>query len=94
MALSLTMNPAKMSRARRERFAYWRAVPLSRLRFLLFAVFFTFGTLGFLVSLLSAGKMPLLIGFGWAAYSGSLVVCYVLVTARKPAFFPMMVGIH
>ncbi len=94
MAFPFTMNPAKMSRARRERFAYWRAVPLSRLRFLMLAVFFTFGTLGFLASLLSAGEMPLLIGFGWAVYSGSWAVCYVLVTARRPAIFPVLVGVQ
>jgi serine phosphatase RsbU (regulator of sigma subunit) len=55
-------------------------------------VFFTFGTLGLLVSVLSAGKMPLPIGFAWAVYSGGLAVCYVLVIARRPALFPMLVG--
>lgn len=80
-----------MSKARKERFAYWRAVPLSRLAYLLLAVFFTFGTIGFLTSILSFGKMPLLVGFGWAFFSGGTAICYVLVFARKPALLPVLV---
>ncbi len=76
-----------MSKGALERRAYWRTIPLSRLRFLLLAVFFTFATIGFLSSILSAGQRPLAIGFGWALVTGGTSICYVLVFARKPILF-------
>jgi hypothetical protein len=81
------VDPRKMSPARRERLAYWRAVPLRRLSFLLLAVFFTFATIGFLSVVPWAGKTPLAIGFGWAAFSGGIAVCYLLTIARRPQWF-------
>ena len=39
----------------------------------------------------SAGKTPLLIAFGWAVLSGTIAVGYVLIFARKPTLFPVLV---
>jgi hypothetical protein len=86
------INPVKMSPARRERFAYWRAVPLSRLYFLLLAVFFTFGTIGLLSSILSAGTTPVVVAVGWVLITGVSAICYILVLARRPALFPILVA--
>ncbi len=76
-----------MSRGALERRTYWRTIPLSRLKFLLLAVFFTFATIGLLSSILSAGQTPLAIGFGWALVTGGTSICYVLAFARKPILF-------
>jgi Stage II sporulation protein E (SpoIIE) len=84
-------NPANLSKGARERRAYWRGLPLSRLRYLLLAVFFTFGTIGLLSSILNAAKTPLVIGFGWALITGFTSICYVIVFARNPKFFPLVV---
>ena len=90
MWLLTLFDVSKMNPARRERFAYWRAVPLSRLYSVLLAVFFTFGTVGLLDSALSAAKTPVLIGFGSAFVAGVTAISYVLVLARKPALFPVL----
>jgi hypothetical protein len=94
MQLPTLMNPAKMSPARRERFAYWKGVPLSRLYSLLLAVFFTFGVIGLLTSALAAGRTPPVLAVGWACLSGGIAVCYVLVTARKPSLFLLLVVVQ
>jgi hypothetical protein len=91
MKFSLFTNPANLSSAKRERRAYWRTIPLSRLRYLLLAVFFTFGTIGLLRSILTAASTPVVSGIGWAFVTGATSICYVLVFARKPALFPLVV---
>ena len=68
------------------------ARPALRMAYLLLAVFFMFGTIGFLTSILSFGKMPSPgVGFGWAFFSGGTAICYVLVFARKPVLLPVLV---
>jgi serine phosphatase RsbU (regulator of sigma subunit) len=89
---SALFNSSKMSKGALERRAYWRTIPLARLRFLLLAVFFTFATIGFLSSILSAGQRPLAIGFGWALVTGGTSICYVLVFARKPILFLVVIA--
>jgi serine phosphatase RsbU (regulator of sigma subunit) len=91
MAFYDFMDTAKMSPARRERFDYWRAVPLRRLAFLLLAVFFTFGTIGLLVSIASANGTPLVVGFSWGVFTGVSAICYLVVLARRPRIFPALV---
>ena len=92
MSFSALFNSSKMSKAALERRAYWRTIPLSRLKFLLLAVFFTFATIGLLSSILSAGQRPVAIGFGWAVVTGGTSICYVLVFARKPILFFVVIA--
>jgi serine phosphatase RsbU (regulator of sigma subunit) len=92
MSFSALFNSSKMSKGAHERRAYWRTIPLVRLRFLLLAVFFTFATIGFLTSILGAGQRPVAIGFGWALVTGATSTCYVLVFARKPILFLVVVA--
>ncbi len=87
MSFLSLFNSSRMSKGALERRAYWRTIPLSRLRFLLLAVFFTLATIGLLSSILSAGYSPIAVGFGWAVVTGATSICYVLVFARKPILF-------
>ncbi len=91
MAFPSLTDPTKLSKASRERRAYWRTIPFSQLYFLLLAVFFTFGTIGLLGSILRAATTPLIVGFGWAVVTGATSICYVLSFARKPWLFPLVV---
>ncbi len=78
------------TRARRERLAYWKSIPLRRLGLLLVAAFCLFSSIGSLVSLLTPNQ-SLFSALIWAVFAGLVADSYVLCISRKPAWIPAVV---
>jgi hypothetical protein len=74
-----------LTKARRERFAYWRSVPLGRQLYLIVAAFSLFAAIGLLSSIMAInGSARLSGGLGWAVVSGGIAVLYIVVLTRRP----------
>ena len=72
-------------------FAYWNAVPLHRLRWLLLAIFCLFGMLACLIDLIGVGQKPLFIVLVWTLFTGSMAVAFFLFLARAPRYFWILI---
>src|SRR5450631_1645310 len=83
-----------MTKARRERAAYWRSLPLQRLWMLAVAAFLLFAVNGLLTTMLTASATRLVNGLSAAIYAGTVTVFYLLVIARKPIMIPLLVTIQ
>jgi len=83
-----------MTKARRERAAYWRSVPLRRLWLLAIGAFFLFAVNSLMTTMLTASATRLVNGLTSATYAGVVAVFYLLVIARKPIMIPLLVTIQ
>jgi len=94
MTFRESITDTLMTKARRERAAYWRSVPLQRLRLLAVAAFFLFAVNGLMTTMLTASATRLVNGLTSAIYAGVVAVFYLLVIARKPIMIPLLVTIQ
>jgi len=69
-------------------------VSLGSLLPLLIGVFLLFGMLGFLIDVSRSGRLPIALVLFWSVFSGSAAVCYLLVLARRPKWFPVAVVVQ
>jgi Stage II sporulation protein E (SpoIIE) len=84
-----------LTKARRERFAYWRSVPLRRQLFLMSAAFSLFAAVGLLSSIMAtSGPTRLSAGLGWAIVSGLIATLYIAVLTRKPLWMLAIVPLQ
>ena len=74
-------------RRRVDRWAHFRAIPLTRLWLLLLGAFLLFSVLGFYFDLMSHGTFPYGVAILVGAISGLNAVVWILAVARLPAVF-------
>jgi serine phosphatase RsbU (regulator of sigma subunit) len=94
MTLRESITGTVMTKARRERAAYWRSVPVQRLWLLAVAAFFLFAVNGLMTTMLTVSASRLVNGLTSAIYAGIVAVFYLLVIARKPIMIPLLVTIQ
>lgn len=73
---------------------FWKTLPPASYTILLMAIFFIFSSLGFVVDIFNAGRMP---GLNLAAqvfFSGVIAICYVHTFTRNWKFFPLILIVH
>ena len=85
---------ARGSPTRRLSYEYFRDVPLSRLTFLLLAIFCLFGMLGFLIDLIELGRKSLPEVLVWTIFTGGMAVFYLLTIIRAPRWLLFPLAIH
>lgn len=85
---------ALFGKGRRERLHYWTTLSLSALAPLLIGVFLLFGMLGFLMDVFRSGRMPIALVFFWSVFSGTTAVGYLVILARRPKWFPILVAVQ
>jgi hypothetical protein len=89
---TLRSLPARMGRLRGR--AYWRDVPLKRLKFLFLATFCSIGMVACLVDIMALGRKPFVEVFGWTVFTGSMAVVYLVSAIRAPRLLVLAPPLH
>src|SRR3974377_1165084 len=80
--------------SRRDRYQYWKSLPMSSLATLVLAVFLTFSTLAFVSDLAEPRPSPYWWVLVYAAATGLVAVGYVLVSTRFVRGLPLAIAVN
>jgi hypothetical protein len=88
------MNGFFSTKARQERYRYWRSLTFAEIWPMLAAAFVLFAVVGLIGDLFDLGTQPIAIVLFWSVYSGCNAVAFLLLVPRYPRYVPLMIGVQ
>jgi Stage II sporulation protein E (SpoIIE) len=95
MGNQLTSPPSGASaNSRPQGKSFLRNIPISRLLFLVLAIFCLVGMFAFLIDLLQLGQEPIVVVLIWTLFTGAMGVLYYILITRAPRLLVLGIATH